>query len=88
MEYAGIGRMEIYTVVVLLDVQRTTSDFYVDEFGLDRSLRSLNYYPVGYWWEDIFSRIKTMVVANGEDFARGAWRNEWGNVAQYAEKYR
>lgn len=80
--------MEIYTVVVLLDVQRTISDFYIDEFGLDRSLRSLSYYPVGYWWEDIFSRIKTMVVANGEDFACGAWRNEWENVAQYAEKYR
>ncbi len=73
MEYAGIGRMESsdwlspggftfigkkFKVSATFSTSSSSFDFYVDEFGLDRSLRSINYYSMQKdWWEEVWSLI-------------------------------
>ncbi len=58
-------------------------DFYVDEFGVDKSFRTLTYYTAGYWWEDTLSKIKER-VGNGEN-VRTAWTGEWTRTVDYAK---
>lgn len=42
-----------FKVVAQFSSANSEFQFYVDEFGVDKGLRNLNYYTVGYWWEDV-----------------------------------
>jgi len=59
----------------------STFDFYVDEFGVDKSFRSLNYFVVP--WEDVWAAVKK--AKDGGTDVRQAWKDEWNDVAQHAQ---
>lgn len=70
-----------FKVSATFSTSSSSFDFYVDEFGLDRSLRSINYYSMQKdWWEEVGSHVK----ARGGD-VRQAWRNEWETVISKAK---
>jgi len=81
--FVGKG-FSIYMKLRTDKIHSSSFDFYVDEFGVSKDFRKLNYYSVGYWWEDIWDKIQER-INNGEN-VRTVWRDEWTSVAEYAKR--